>query len=254
MIRTCGLAVLILIIGGAGSWGGDGPETARLTRTFLDGVKAYEAGAFEEAAAAFDRVAAAGIDNAKLFYNLGNAHLKAGDLGRAVLWYERALRLAPGAPDLRFNHAYALSLVKDEREGKGAAIYQVLFFWRYRLGRRTVQWIAIGLNAGFFLLLSIRLLRGKRPLKGLGHVGLALCLLFAATALYNHYESRQVRYGVILPEAVSVRSGLSESATELFTLHAGTRVRVERERDGFFRIFFEAGKIGWVRADGVGII
>ena len=254
MIRTGGLAVLLLLFGCLSAWGADGPETTRLTRIFLDGVNAYEAGEYEDAVGAFDQVAAAGIDNAKLFYNLGNAHLKAGSLGRAVLWYERALRLAPGNPDLRFNHAYALSLVKDEREGKGAEVYQVLFFWRYRLGQRTVQWIAVGLNAGLFLLLSIRLLRGKRPLKGLGHLGLALTLLFAATALYNHYELRHVRYGVILPEAVSVRSGLSESATALFTLHAGTRVRVEREREGFFRIYFEEGKIGWVRADGVGII
>ncbi|MBF0202690.1 MAG: hypothetical protein HQK66_15590, partial [Desulfamplus sp.] len=47
---------------------------------------------------------------------------------------------------------------------------------------------------------------------------------------------------------------ISPGATELFLLHAGTRVRVEEIREGYIKIFFSQGKMGWVSAEDAGII
>jgi tetratricopeptide (TPR) repeat protein len=87
---------------------------ADLTRPFINGIKQYKAAEFKEAAASFEAIAAAGVVNPDLFYNIGNAYLKAHDLGNAILWYERAKRLAPEDPDLLFNLAHADSLVTDK--------------------------------------------------------------------------------------------------------------------------------------------
>ena len=70
---------------------------------FLDGIKQYDAREYGKAAALFEKLAASGIHNGKLYYNLANAYLKQGKLGKAILWYERAQRLIPGDPDLAFN-------------------------------------------------------------------------------------------------------------------------------------------------------
>jgi uncharacterized protein YgiM (DUF1202 family) len=51
-----------------------------------------------------------------------------------------------------------------------------------------------------------------------------------------------------------VRSGLTEDSTELFVLHAGTKVKIGKERNGFYRISFSDTKIGWLKKSEVGII
>ena len=98
----CAALLVLLMAGGPGA----APEDAETL--FRKGVSAYGAGDFKESARVFQSLADRGIQNGKLYYNLGNAYLKLEDLGRAILWYERALRRMPREPDLRFNDAYAL--------------------------------------------------------------------------------------------------------------------------------------------------
>jgi SH3-like domain-containing protein len=82
----------------------------------------------------------------------------------------------------------------------------------------------------------------------------AATLIFSATAAFNYVEATQVRHAVILTEQVAVRSGFTDTATQLFVLHAGTRVRVEREADTHLLIRYTEDKIGWVKKSEAGII
>ncbi len=229
-------------------------DRSAAARTFLEGVEAYRRGAYGAAVAAFRTLAASGVRNPHLYYNLGNACLKSGDLGPAILWYERALKLAPDDPDLAFNHAYATSLVKDEREDESAPVYRILFFWRRLLSPRAAAAVALVFNGLFWLALTVRFLRRKRVMKGVAYPLLAAALIFTATALYNYYEAACLREGIVLPETISVRSGLSEDATELFVLHAGAKVAIQGQKEEFYRIWFSEGKIGWVKGSEIGAI
>jgi len=222
--------------------------------SFFDGIRKYEQGDWDGAIAAFDRIADTGVKNGKLYYNLGNAHLKKGDIGRAVMWYLRARRHIPDDPDLTFNLEYALALVKDKTDDQGPSISPVLFFWRQMFSRSDIQRAAIFLNLIFWLVLSYRLVRRKKILNTLNALMLSAAVVFILTAAHNHYEDRYVKTAIVLPEQVSVRSGLSENATELFVLHAGSRVRVEKESGAFVRILFSKGKLGWLPRKEVGII
>ena len=171
-----------------------------------------------------------------------------------MLWYERALKLIPDDPDLKFNHKYGLTLVKDEREDNRLPILRVVFFWQHLLSAATIQWAAIILNMLFWFILVLQVLRRKKKLKTLGYVFLTLALVFTFTALYNHYASRHVKEAVILPDQIAVRSGLTDDSTELFGLHAGTKIKIEKENKDFYRIYFSDGKIGWLKKSEVGVI
>lgn len=228
-----------------------GPETAR---TFIEGTKAYEKGDWPTAIEAFERLAASGLTNGLLFYNLGNAYLKNDDLGPALLWYERALKHIPDDPDLRFNYDYASTLTRDERGDGPSPLLRILFFWKYQLSEPIVRWVAVVLNAAQWIVLSFLVVRKKRLLRP-SIVLLAACaILFSATAVYNYYESSHIHHAVILPGQVAVRSGFTESATELFVLHAGTKVHVERKSDTHLLIRYTQEKIGWVKKSEAGII
>ena len=88
----------------------------------------------------------------------------------------------------------------------------------------------------------------------MNYVILTVALVFTLTAFYNHYAVRYVKEAVILPDKIAVRSGLTEDSTELFGLHAGTTVKIEKENKDFYRIYFSEGKIGWLKKSEVGVI
>ena len=224
------------------------------TRTFMDGTEAYRNGDWPAAIAAFESLAESGVNSGKLFYNLGNAYLKNDDLGRALMWYERALKHIPDDPDLRFNYEYALTLTKDERGQKDSPLLRILFFWKYQLSPSTVGWIALLLNAALWIALSVLVVRKKRLLRPSVVLTAAATVIFCATAAFNYVEPIRVRYAVILTEQAAVRSGFTDTATQLFVLHAGTRVRVERETDTRLLIRYTEDKIGWVKRSEAGII
>lgn len=223
-------------------------------RTFMDGTEAYHNGDWPAAITAFESIAANGVVNGKLFYNLGNAYLKNGDLGHALLWYERALKRIPHDPDLRFNYDYALTLTKDERGEKDSPLLRILFFWKYQLSPSTVRWLAILFNAALWIALSVFVIRKKRLLRPSVLLVAAATVIFSATAAFNYIEAARIRQAVILPEKVAVRSGFTESATQLFVLHAGTKVRVERQTDAYLLIRYTEDKIGWIKKSEAGII
>ncbi len=222
--------------------------------TFMNGTEAYRNGDWPAAIAAFESLADDGVDNGMLFYNLGNAYLKNEDLGRALLWYERALTHMPDDPDLRFNYEYALTLTKDERGEKQSPLLRILFFWKYQLAQRTVRWIAVLFNAALWAALSVLAIRKKRLLRPSIVLIAAGTILFTATAVFNYVEATHIRHAVILPNQIAVRSGFTDSATQLFVLHAGTKVCIERESDTHLLIRYTEDKIGWVKRSDAGII
>jgi tetratricopeptide (TPR) repeat protein len=223
-------------------------------RSFIAGIEAYRAGDWPAAIEAFEAIAAQGVDNGQLYYNLGNAYLKNDNLGHAVLWYERALKRIPDDPDLRFNYDYALTLTKDERGMQTSPLLQILLFWKFQLSDATIRWVAVALNAALWIALAVLAARNKRLLRPGIVIIAAGAAIFTATAIFDYVETTRVRHAVILPEQVAVRSGLSDTATQLFVLHAGTKVRISRATETHLLVRYTADKIGWVKRSDVGVI
>lgn len=223
-------------------------------RQFLAAMEAYKSGDYAAAVKGLESIASAGVRNGRLYYNLGNAHLKNNDLGRALLWYERALTLIPNDPDLRFNYEYARSLTKDLQEGGPSPLTRIIFFWVYDLSARTIILLALACNLIFWCLaIAWRLTRRR----GLRHALLAMLvptIVFILTAVYNYFEAAHHTRAVVLPPAVAVRSGLEPTSTELFELHAGAKVKVVRQMQDHVQIRFSEDKIGWIPSSAAGRI
>lgn len=229
---------------------------------FLGGVRAYDEGRFAEAAEAFASLAEGGVVNAKLYYDLGGALIKDGKPGPAILWYERALRLAPDDPELAFNLARADERLKDAREDGGGSMARIAFFLYGTLSQNALAWTALCCNAVLWAALAGLYLRGRkalakrfeRALKGAALAALAGIVLFGSSAGYAWYAAAYDATGVILPDEVAVRSGKSVEAATLFTLHAGTRVVVDELENGWTRVRFGRDKLGWAPAEAVGLV
>jgi tetratricopeptide (TPR) repeat protein len=262
LIKTLGLVLCLGLVtlhmpspasadtAGAASSEIESVDTAGL---FIDSTRAYKAGEFPAAARGFESIAKTGVINSDLFYNTGNAWLKANDLGRAILWYERAKRLNPADPDLNFNLAHARTLVRDKVD-TSLNLRDILFFWQGMVSLKGLQFMAIAGSLFFFTWAAVRQLRKKRIFSG---AGIVICILACALIIIVGLESFRLNSesgAVILRDKVAVRSGTLETATALFDLHAGTRVRVLEKKGNHLKVRFAKGKVGWVSLDDAAII
>lgn len=221
---------------------------------YLEASRMYNQGNYEKAAGIFESITQRHVVNGDLYYNLGNAFYKKGDLGRSMLWYERALKIMPSDPDLLFNHHLVNGLLVDRAETGSNPVVDVLLFWKHRMSARTVSFSAIAL---FWLFTMVSLFRTFKPVHWLRYperVLFGFALLFIVSACYDYYRERWVRDAVVISDTISVRSGFSEDATELFRLHTGTKVRVDEELRGYVKIRFSDSKIGWVEKKNIEII
>jgi tetratricopeptide (TPR) repeat protein len=247
MIKLCSLIIFTISFLSFMPIKAQANQTDESGTMFLEGVEDYKAGSFEKAAHNFEQIALDGIKNGKLYYNIANAFLKAEDLGKAVLWYERAKKLMPFDADLKFNLDYTQEKLKDIKNSKSLDLTDILFFWKNHFSSDMIRYFAIFLSFVFFSYASIRVLSMKKILTTSATLVLILFLLVLSTALFDYYQVHNTNSAVIIPEKVSVRSGLSEDSTELFILHAGTKVKVDEIKKGFLRISFSKGKLGWVK-------
>src|SRR5258705_237395 len=69
--------------------------------------KLYYENKFGDAAVAYERLIQSGRASAAVYFNLGNAWFKSGQLGRAIAAYRRAESLTPRDPDVRANLQFA---------------------------------------------------------------------------------------------------------------------------------------------------
>ena len=78
------------------------------------GAKAYNEGDFERAVDEWRSCADSGINDADLFYNLGNAYFRSGKLGFSIFYYKKALRLRANDSDIQHNLKYAQAMTRDK--------------------------------------------------------------------------------------------------------------------------------------------
>lgn len=230
-----------------------------LDERFTAANRLYEEGRFSEAATEYEAILQYGLVNETLFFNLGNAHFKAGDLGHAILNYERAHRLAPGDRDTEANLEFARSLLYD-RMDVPAPPFPFNLFIRLRrsvsLDTETVLFVLLYLLASGFL--AAFLLHEDRSFRKSMLYGLVLSLLLSVgvgVSLGTRIHALRSRVHVIvLTESVDVRSGPGPEQTVLFTVHEGLKAEIRADRGDWLQVSLPNGWNGWIPRAAAGII
>ncbi|WP_300748108.1 tetratricopeptide repeat protein [uncultured Alistipes sp.] len=214
-----------------------------------DYINANYHGAIE----AYEKLLAQGYASEKLYYNLANAYFKAGHHGKAILYYNRALRLAPGDADIRYNLDVANTFTKDR-----IAVVPEFFLktWvrtiRSSLGCTAWSLLSLGALALMFILVLVYLLAGRLVWRKTGFYGMLVMFVcffaFTAFAISERNEQLDSTEAVVMSSSVSVKSSPDKSSTDLFVLHEGTKVRTVNELDDWREIVIADGKKGWVEA------
>jgi tetratricopeptide (TPR) repeat protein len=211
--------------------------------------KLYELGKYGEAAHAYEQMLHAGKEAPAIHFNLGNALLKSGQLGRAIGQYRLAEWLAPRDPDIRANLQYA-------RNSANAGVRHPLPPWLEWNARLTINewtlfwtaalWLWFGLLAAGQLGLALKqALRGYTATVGVAVLLLGACL---GLAVYQRYG---LKPAVVVAREVVLRYGPLEESQSFFTLRDGAEVDVLAEKDQWLQVMDAARRIGWLRRDQV---
>jgi hypothetical protein len=68
------------------------------------------------------------------------------------------------------------------------------------------------------------------------------------------YEFETTQYGIIFDKKISIVSEPGLGASELFILHEGTKVKINRSTSDWYEITIADGKTGWCKSRSIGII
>jgi hypothetical protein len=215
---------------------------------FFRANEAYRDGDYEAAAEGYINLLDEDASKGHLFYNLGNTFFRMDDLGRAILFYERARILLPRDADLNFNLEHVRDRLRDDvpedRDFLGEA-----FFWIDAVTLVEVFWLFALVNLLFWTVTALRRFSSSE----IWYYGFVLLLIVwltagASLAVKRHRVATDDR-AVVLPAELLVRAGPDGGDTVLFRLHAGTVVRRERSETDWSLIRLADGKRGWTELE-----
>jgi hypothetical protein len=214
-------------------------------------------GLFRSSAERLENLAAAGVVNGRLEYNLGNCYLQAGDLGRAILHYRRAQRYIPGDPLLTENLKVARSrCLTSIQPTRRSALLRTILFWHYEVSVADRARAAIVLYVALWVLLALRVFFWHRGFA----VSAMLCALIASALVMSmamsRWSDRNAPEGVIVAMDVAAHKGPGTGYQRKFEqpLQPGVEFTLSGRRGGWWNIELPDGKGGWIEAENAELI
>ena len=221
--------------------------------TFVKANTAYEAQKYADAITLYRSLIENGYTSGSLYYNLGNAELRAGSLGRSITAYRRAEALLPRDGDLAANLKYARDSTKDDLGSYAKPITETIFFWHKGLGMSELALGVLMANALWWLLLVTRLyIRESEFLLWASRICLVVLIGLGSSLLIRAATPEQI--AIVQPAEVAIYSGTSHQSTVLFKLHEGSELKVVEATPDWVRVSLPDQKQGWLPTTDVSLV
>jgi len=220
---------------------------------FEKGNQQYAKGNYKEAMADYQQILQTGYQSVPVYFNMGNASFKNGDIPSAIYYYEKAHKLSPGDDDVNFNIQFANLRTTDKIDI--APEFFLLKWWKGFIlmfsGTTLAVWSIL-----FILLASVALITYmftySVTIKKASFY--STFILFVIGLFFIFVGNRQVNYfdthhqAIIFSGAVTVKSGPANAAKSLFLIHEGTKVDVLENNNSWTKIRLPNGNEGWIVA------
>ena len=221
---------------------------------------AYAQGQWDAAIKDYSMIVSTSLESAALYCNLGDAYFKSGNIGKAILNYERALKLDPSYSDARYNLDLANNSIQDRIDPVPEFILKSLakkLCWVLDSDSWTICFLVF-----LALTLAMLLLYLLAPGIALRRTGFftalatlvitILCLWFA---IWQKNDCMKADQAVVMCPVTSVKSSpTAGSAKDLFILHEGTKVEILDQVGAWNNIQLADGRQGWIQSEDIEII
>ncbi|MVN22635.1 tetratricopeptide repeat protein [Mucilaginibacter sp. HMF7410] len=223
---------------------------------FEKGNQLYAKAQYQQAAQTYQQILNDGYQSAVIYFNTGNAYYKLDDMASAILYYEKARKLAPNDKDININIQFANLKIADKIEPQPD--FFVARWWHnfiLVLPANILSIISDLLFLGGFLLLIAYLFAGSLILKkasfftGIVAILFGIITIFMANRQINYFNSHH--QAIIFSNSVIVKGSPDVNAKPLFVMHEGTKVDVNQKNGNWIEIELPNGNSGWITVDNV---
>ena len=232
------------------------PDVCTAQSAFFDeGNQRYQTGDFDGALAQYQQILGQELESGELYYNIGNTYFKMGRLGPAILSYERARRLMPSDDDLLANLELARSMTVDDIAARPDFwLFRAIGWWVGLLPQPVLAWLVALAYLATMAAIILVILRPTGPLRTwlrrMALAGTVVTLVFALNLIIRELGISAAETAVIMDDEVAVQSAPSDDTElQIFSVHEGTKVSIDRRSDTWAEIVLEDGKVGWIRAE-----
>jgi tetratricopeptide (TPR) repeat protein len=211
----------------------------------------YVKAQYQQAISTYQQILNDGCHSEAVYFNLGNAYFKIGDVPSALLNYEKAHKLAPGDEDVKFNIYFANSKTSDKVEP--APEFFATRWWHniiLHFSIRTLSVLSILLliaGSGLFVLYQFANIVFLK--KAAFYLGMLLLLAGILAVFITNRQSHyfnDYRQAIIFSGSVNIRSAPVDEGVTLFVLHEGTKVSILDNSNGWLKIQLANGTEGWI--------
>lgn len=219
--------------------------------------KLYDKGQYKQAVEAYNQILGAGYQSASLYFNLGNAYYKDGEIPEALLNYEKARRLAPGDDDINFNIRVANSKTVDKIED--APEFFLSKWWKGFIlkysadGLATTAIILAFIGSALLIWYFFAMAGGVKKFaffSSLFFFFVAICVIVIAASQVNYFENN--KQAIVFTSSVDVKTSPADAVSTAFVLHDGTKVNVlGSSGGGWLKIKLANGNEGWIKTKDV---
>ena len=221
------------------------PVLAESDTEFAKANQDYAQNNFKEAISGYETLVRSGQWSANIFYNLGNAYFRAGDFGRAILNYERALALERHHPEATAN----LQIARDEAR---ALEMQPSWPERYLQIASINQYVitaAVAFWVGLFCVAGLIFARRRSA----AIIALLICSLvvfvFAILAIYElDHGSKGRSLAIVTGKDVQARLATADTANSVLALPPGSEVKILSTRGDWVYAALPNNLRGWIPA------
>ncbi|MDX9754712.1 MAG: hypothetical protein RBU29_12165 [bacterium] len=214
----------------------------------------YKQGQYEDALQGYLHLTQLGVANGYLFYNIGNTYFRLGQLGPAILWYERARLYLPRSEDLKVNYNYARQQLADD-EFQAPAHTGTIGFLIHLHNSFTLR-ETVWQTLAFFWLLILAIIaflfipheNWKNWLRIPCWISLVCVTLLFFSLGIKLYQFTSLHEAIVMAPVVEVRTGPGNDLSVLFSIHEGTKVAVIQQQGAWQRIVLPGNKTytGWL--------
>lgn len=197
------------------------------------GDSAYTADDFQRAAELYTNAAETEGTSSALFYNLGNTYYRMGQLGRAILNYERALKLDPTNEDARANLAFVNSRIIDRAGDRGSVMSKIVDDTVTSAHSNTWSWLAIGCFTLLLIAIAVYIFSDNIALRKVSFFGglalLALTIAGIVLAVIAADKATSTERAVVIAPSTQLSTSPrppKDKTEQAILLHEGTVVEI----------------------------
>lgn len=210
--------------------------------------KATSQAEYRSCAREFESILSDGFRNGAVYYNLGNTYFRAGEFGRAILNYRKALPYRPRDPYLKANLQQAIAAAPGKLSTPPKPWWSHILFWSSWFALPTKVYFGVATLCLSAAALCAGVVMSRPSLHWFTAVLFGLTLINAADIASAYQETTGGDRAVIVAETVA-RKGTGSSYEPAFDqpLRDGAEFRVLDQTDDWTLGRFEGIGDGWVR-------